>query len=381
MANALQNALLKQIRELRRRVQAGPVGSFFSWWIEELKLALPEPWREKLTHASRRLTVLLRDEAMELAVDENRSLRSVGRLALTAEPSLQRQQVEDLKRENDLEEAPVYLLLDAEKVLSREVSLPLATESNLAQVLSFEMDRQTPFKASAVYFDWEVLERGGSAGKLHLLMHVVPRAEIDKAIEKLSGRGVQLSGVDIRKGERTLGLNLLPEQQRYRIVNTRTRVNWGLGAAVAVLLVLAMALSLSLRQHQVNQLESAIADVRGEAMQVDRIRKQIVSAAEAAGFLATRRAEVPLAVELLDDVTRLLPDDTYLDRLVINPSSIQLQGKSANAQQLIEKVNESPYLDAASFRGSTRLDVRSGLEIFEINAQVSVPGGDDDAGS
>ena len=349
MANALQNALLKQIRELRRRVQAGPVGSFFSWWIEELKLALPEPWREKLTHASRRLTVLLRDEAMELAVDENRSLRSVGRLALTAEPSLQRQQVEDLKRENDLEEAPVYLLLDAEKVLSREVSLPLATESNLAQVLSFEMDRQTPFKASAVYFDWEVLERGGSAGKLRLLMHVVPRAEIDKAIEKLSGRGVQLSGVDIRKGERTLGLNLLPEQQRYRIVNTRTRVNWGLGAAVAVLLVLAMGLSLSLRQHQVNELEAAIADVRGEAMQVDRIRKQIVSAAEAAGFLATRRAEVPLAVELLDDVTRLLPDDTYLD--------------------------------AASFRGSTRLDVRSGLEIFEINAQVSVPGGDDDAGS
>ena len=74
-------------------------------------------------------------------------------------------------------------------------------------------------------------------------------------------------------------------------------------------------------------------------------------------------------------------NSTYLDRLVINPSSIQLQGKSANAQQLIEKVNESPYLDAAAFRGSTRLDVRSGLEIFEINAQVSVPEDKDDAGS
>jgi general secretion pathway protein L len=81
-----------------------------------------------------------------------------------------------------------------------------------------------------------------------------------------------------------------------------------------------------------------------------------------------------LAIELLADVTRLLPDDTYLDRLVIGASSVQMQGKSQNAQQLIEKVNESDMLEDAAFRGSTRLDARSGLEIFEVNAQI-VPGG------
>ena len=55
---------------------------------------------------------------------------------------------------------------------------------------------------------------------------------------------------------------------------------------------------------------------------------------------------------------------------MINKSSVQIQGKSRNAQQLIEVVNKSPLLYAAAFRGSTRLDARSGLEIFEINAQV-----------
>ena len=58
-----------------------------------------------------------------------------------------------------------------------------------------------------------------------------------------------------------------------------------------------------------------------------------------------------------------------------------MQGKSSNAQQLIELVNESPYMSAASFRGSTRLDARSGLEIFEINAQITAAGGEDGAGS
>ena len=137
-----------------------------------------------------------------------------------------------------------------------------------------------------------------------------------------------------------------------------------------------MAQSLYLRKHQVEEIEAAIADVQGEAREVAQIRKQIEDASAAAGFLASRRAESPLAIELLADVTRLLPDDTYLDRLVIGATNVQMQGKSQNAQQLIEKVNESEMLDAAAFRGSTRLDARSGMEIFEVNARIVQPGSD-----
>ncbi len=107
-----------------------------------------------------------------------------------------------------------------------------------------------------------------------------------------------------------------------------------------------MAQSLYLRAHQVSELEQAIAEVQGEARKVMNIRKQIEDTGEAAGFLATRRAASPLAIELLADVTRLLPDDTYLDRLVIGQDNVQMQGKSRNAQQLIERVNESQLLSS-----------------------------------
>ena len=377
----MANALEQKFHVMRRRVRTGPVGKFFTWWVEELKLALPEPWQEKLSQAARRLTVSLAGDSIEFGVDENRRLEPLGSFPVTSDTALQRQQAEDLRAEHGLEEAPVYLLLNPGTALAREVSLPSAAEANLAQVLSFEMDRQTPFKASAVYFDWKVLERGGAGGQLRLMLYVVPRTEVDDAIKRIAGQGLDLAGVDIRDDGRSLGLNLLPDDQRHRVVNSKARVNWVLGGAALALLVLAMVFSLYLRQHQVAELEDAIAEVRGEAMQVDRIRKQITGASEAAGFLATRRAESPLAVELLADITRILPDDTYLDRLVIGRNSVQLQGKSSNAQQLIERVNQSPYMSAAAFRGSTRLDARSGLEIFEINAQVSAAGGDDGPGS
>lgn len=371
----MANALEQRLQQLRGRVQTGPVGKFFSWWKAELRQAMPPRWQERLQHASRRIILVLDDNSLSIGVDEGLKVTTLEVQPLSQDGALQQQQIEDLAEKHDLSEAPRFLALELGSVLKKEFSLPAAAESNLAQVLAFEMDRQTPFKASSVYFDWKIIDRGAT-GQIRIQLHVVPRAEVDGAIKTIRDKGVALTGVDIIEGNRTLGLNLLPSAMRYRSINRRVRLNWALGAAAAVLLAIVMAQSLYLRDHQVRELEEAIADVQGEARTVMRIKEQIADSSEAAGFLALRRAESPLAVEVLADVTRLLPDDTYLDRLVIGKETVQLQGKSQNAQQLIELVNESEILDDASFRGSTRLDARTGLEIFEVNARVAWPGMD-----
>ena len=371
----MANALEQNFQQIRRRVQAGPAGTFFRWWLGELKQAMPAPWQARLQHAMRHVTLALEGESLTVGMDENRRIRPLDSFLLSEDAKLQRQRIDGLLQRNDLVEAPRFLLLEQNAVLRKEIKLPLAAESNLAQVLAFEMDRQTPFKASHVYFDWKVLDRAGTPGQLRLQLFVIPRAEVDRALEVLADRGLTLAGVDILEDGCSQGLNLLPAEQRVRVVNRRARVNFALAVACLVLLTVVMAQSLYLRAHQVTELEQAIAEVQGEARKVTNIRKQIEDAGEAAGFLATRRAASPLAIELLADVTRLLPDDTYLDRLVIGQPNVQMQGKSRNAQQLIERVNTSQLLGEAAFRGSTRLDARSGLEIFELNATVATPEG------
>jgi len=370
----MANALEQKLQQLRGRFQSGPAGKFFQWWIGELTKAMPAAWQEKLQRSQRRVTVKPDGDSLLIGVDENRRQSTLRVLPLTPDDAVQKQQVDDLLGENDLAEAPRFLLLDQGSVLSKELSLPPAAESNLAQVLTFEMDRQTPFKASGVYFDWKIIERAGPSGQLLLKLFVVPRSDVDGAIKTAADSGFSLAGIDVLEGNSTLGLNLLPVGLRTHTVNPKTRLNYVLGAASVVLLALVMTQSLYLRSHQVSELEEAIAAVQGEARQVMRIKEQIQDTSEAAGFLAMRRAEAPLAIELLADITRILPDDTFLDRLVIRKENVQLQGKSQNAQRLIEMVNESSMLDEASFRGSTRLDARSGLEIFEVNAVVTQAG-------
>jgi general secretion pathway protein L len=367
MANVFQNKL----QEMWARIRMGPVGKFFHWWFDEIRQSLPAKWQQKLQHAMRRATFVLSGDTLLVGMDENRQQQSLESFELSQDVSLQQQQLSRLMLQHDLSESPRFLLLERGTILSKELTLPMATESNLPQVLAFEMDRQTPFKAADVYFGWKIWDRNGETGQIRLEIFVAPRDQVDKPIQYLNSRGLSPTGVDVLEDGKTMGLNLLPASQRVREVNRKMRLNLGLAGAAVILLALVMTQSVYLRSHQVTELETAISEVQGEARLVQRIKEQIKDTSEAAGFLTVRRGESPLAIELLADITRLLPEDTYLDRLVINRATVQMQGKSQNAQRLIELVNQSELLDDAAFRGSTRLDARTGLEIFEINANIS----------
>jgi len=353
------------------RIRNGPTGEFFAWWGDELKQLLPAAWQDRLRLATRRLSMQFTDSNLQLGIADDHGIRELQSIPLDQDAGLVQQQLKILLAEDDLDELPRYLLLDSKWVLQKELKLPAATESNLQQVLSFEMDRQTPFRANEVYFDWRMLPPVEESGEIRLEMLVAPRRMVDPLLEKLAVRGLTPAGIDIGRNGSIGGVNLLPVELRHNPIHPRTRLNYVLAAVVSVLLVVSMVQSLGARAERVVKLEEAIAEVQDEARRVQRLKEQVADTSEAASFLTRRRSQSPVAVEVLAEVTRLLPDGTYLDRLVVSKESVVMQGKSGNAQQLIELVNRSEMFDAAAFQGSTRLDGDTGLEIFEINSKFS----------
>ncbi len=367
MASAIQN----QLEHWRLRAQASPVGHFWRWWTAELKGLLPERLREHMEHAHRRLVMRLAGDDLELFWEEADELQQLDVFALDQDVEVQRQQIHDLVAERELDEAPRELVLPEDLVLRKELLLPLAAESNLRQALAFEMDRHTPFRAADVHFDYRVVHRDRERGQLRIELVVAPRGPMDQQVDAVTARGLAPGGVDVALDGRPAGLNLLPPERRHRVINRRTRMNLLLGAVAVLVLALVMAQSLWLRQAQVESLELAIEDVAVEARRVQNIRTQIEDASEAAGFMFRARLESPSTIRILAEVTRILPDDTYLDRLRVWDGNVQMQGKSDNAQQLIEVVNLSPMFEGAGFRGSTRLDGGTRKEVFDLSATIS----------
>ena len=358
--------LTNTIQGIRFRISNGPVGQFFSWWGEELRNALPSQLRERMQYARRKLLMQFSPEELALSIENAQAIQSLESISTGQDPQIQKQQIRELLQRHELVEVNRDLLLPESVVLHTRVIMPLATESNLRQALAYEMDRHTPFTADEVFYSWHGLNRDREAGQISFELYVTPNEALEKQLEQLSRLGLAPSGVDVATPDGPLGVNLLPENRRHRVVNQQSRVNWAMGAAAGVLLIFVMAQSLWLREHQIETINDAIEDVRAEAMAVQQIRKQIDDAAEAAGFLQSRKIENGFKIEMLAELTRILPDDTYLDRLSMHSETTQMQGKSGNAQSLIELVNVSPFFENASFRGPTRLDNRSGKEIFDL---------------
>lgn len=262
--------------------------------------------------------------------------------------------------------------IPAERVLTRVMSLPAAATENLRQVLAFEMDRQTPFKADQVYFDSRVLGHDASGRNAQVELVLIPRAQLDQELAILPV-ATELDGVDSWRaapGEGRRQTNLLPPEKRARRRNMRLPLNLGLAALALILLFVNMDESLANRATALESMQAEVDKANNEAKQVAALRKTLADSISGANFLTDKKRKGPLTVALLDDLTRRLPEDTYLERLQIENKQVQLQGQANEAAKLIALLGASPCLGNPGFQGQVQPDARTAKERFQINADM-----------
>ncbi len=329
---------------------------------------LPVSWRERLVAEARPLQIMLAEDGYLLRTDNAHELS----LANGSDPELVQQQLLQLLEDAELENPEKVLYLPEREVLQTDVSLPLAAEGRLRQALEFDLDRQTPFRSSDVYFDYRIITRDKVHNLIHLQLFLVPRPLLVQHVQALHQMGIDINRLAIEgdNGTAEQAINLLPEEMRAIRVNQKARFNRLLAVIVVVLLAVAMLQSVRVREQQVKELEDAITSVSKEARMVSNMRQQIVDASEAASFLANRETEYPEDIEVIAELTRILNTDTWVQRLIIKDGEIRVQGLSVEAQRLIRDINASPFFAQAAFLGTTQFDSRAKRERFNLSAKL-----------
>jgi general secretion pathway protein L len=369
---SITDAIDTQLARLRTRYARTPLPRFFTWWGRELVALLPARWRALL---SERADALLLDaQGAELTVwrQSGERSRELGTISLAEPIDVQKSSFLRIRNQLDDPDLRRIYCIPAERTLRRLINLPAAAENNLRQVLAFEMDRQTPFKADQVYFDYKILSRTGDRN-LHIELTVVPRAALDNELVKIAGVDAALDGVDCWQkgpGSQRAGLNLLPPDRRIKRKNLRLRMNLALGGAAVVLLITVMTMSLANRQSALDAMTAEVAKAASDAKQVSSARKTLQDTIDAANFLSRKKHETPLMVDLLNDLTARLPDDTYLERLNVDEKyKVELQGLSDDASKLIGLLSKSELITNPSPQGSIQQDPRTKKDRFNITVE------------
>lgn len=348
-----------------RRYGAG-AGGFFRWWKQALLSWLPLRWRVLFGLASNRLLFSQVGDQLRLQVQDAEGLHEIAWLPLplaTAEL--------DAVLGNRTGKLPRWLLLPAASALQRRLLLPGAAAERLRDVVGFEVDRQTPFTADSVRFDARVLERRVD-GQLDTELIAVPRARFDAALAELGGLAGSLAGVDASDASgRPLGVNLLPTEIRRGSRDAMRTWNWALGAIALLGIATALWQILDNRRDAAEAFTKQVETRATQARAVAAERQQLVDIVEGAAFLDRARAARPTTVEILDELSRRLPDNTYLEKVGIEGDRLLLIGLSPEASALVGRMEGSRLWRAPALSGALQPDPRTRLDRFSLTADLA----------
>ncbi len=356
------------------------VKKFFRWWQRELSFLVPDKIRQRIFE--QRGFIIVRPEGSQLALTYLSSARNG--VVNTPEPLaiLERNatgiaQYKALRAKDErLAKANLILRLSAEQAIQKELSLPAAAKENLSQLVAYELDRYTPFKAEQVYFAVKPLEGQHEPGQIRVMLMLTLRETLDTLYEDIQSFGMSPLFVDYEASPNDLdhyydGYNLLPEALREKTANTPRLIYTGLIAAIFLLLGAVLALPVWFEYQTVNVLQEKIDAIEKDAKAVKKQQQDIDAMIDETRLLIAEKTATPAVIDMLNTLSVLIKDDTWLGYAQYSNGHLQIQGESPAASALIGVLEESELFANARFVSPVTQDKVSGQERFQITVDVT----------
>ncbi|MGY4474243.1 PilN domain-containing protein [Bradyrhizobium sp. USDA 3364] len=263
----------------------------------------------------------------------------------------------------------VEVRLRADHVVSRVLDFPSQAGDFLDGMIRAQVDRLTPWTAADAVFGWgspqpisndriEVAFSATAAAKVDPLVRLartLGAASVAVSAPTVGGDGASQQVTLLDRSLRGLAGPAVPRLLRIGLIST--------AAAAAVSLLLNIYLGGWLQSEQ-EDLQHRISQRRA-ALRIDS------SDSSGIGLLAKRKQATPSSVMVLEAVSRVLPDTTYVTELRIENNKVQVVGLTQDAPSLIRLLEQSPQFNRATFFAPTTRAANESAERFHVEANIT----------
>jgi general secretion pathway protein L len=252
------------------------------------------------------------------------------------------------------------------------LTLPVMAAADLRDALAFQIDRQTPFSPDDVYFDYRVRDRDNDAKRLSIELVVAPRTVVERAVTTARGLGFDPAAVSVGgiNGADPFELNLLPRAMASRRRNFRPLLSI---AAIVALLAGAWTIAnaaLDRRVANADALTERVDLARLRASKMQELKDERDALKVESQFLSQRKAQEPKPVLFIEELTRALPDHTWLFHLQQDGTRLRLSGFTSDASSLIGLIDALPMFTSPKFGSPVTRDPRREKDRFNIVAEL-----------
>ncbi len=356
---------------------------FLGWWLGELLGLVPRRWARTIGLGRDRLRVVVAGSLATIALEGAAGERELGTATVisagagAAPPpaDIVARTVDEVLVDIDAEACDALVLLAADRALRRELTIARVPEADLRRAVEREIERYTPFRADQVYLFFAVDRQKSDDRTTALAIAVAPRRFVDPVIERLVVAGVPraavkvgIAGIDVALGTdgrpappaaEGNGLLRLPRPIAVALIAVAIL---GTTAAVAPILRLAILRA---------PLADRAAATQAEAEEVRRLLGQVEKMSEGLGAIVTAKAASPSVVRVLDRITALLPDDTYLDQFNVVGREIEIEGTTRASSALVRALESTPMFEKVNYIAPVTRDPVTGAERFHFSIQFA----------
>jgi len=348
---------------------------FLRWWARELAFLVPTKIRQFFHTPQAAIVVYANAEKFEVNYEISGKQKS---LAVVARDDLQNVKIKNLLFEEKFKNALIILRLSNADTLTKTLNLPLAAQTNIEQVVRYELDRYSPFKADQVYFATRIERIDNEAAQLCVQLLISPKKILETFYNDCKILGITPQLVDVENAPNDLqnlhsAYNLLPTHLQPKVKNTARFLTGGLLTLLFLLSLASLILPVCLEYQGVQEFEAKIAKIEKEVKAVKNLQAEIDTLREETQLLIDEKTATPPVVLILNEISALMKDDSWLAYLQYSDGQIQLQGESQAASNLLADLEASDYFANVSFASPVTQDKSSGLERFQITAQVTKP--------
>jgi len=339
---------------------------FWQWWVSELMGMLPND----------NVISLNREGDMQIYIDRKscRLDHSSQDIAIKLNEKFSSQKILDqynaavkISKNNSTKSCDLYI--DKNLLLTRTITLPLATEENIKDVIAYEIDRYTPFRKEDIYFDVNIVDKNKSENKLTVLITVIKKAILDEVLSFCSESGAVLNKTFSKDNNKTeLFFIGLPAEASEKV---KKKSNKFFIIYVLVLLIAALCIPVVKNYWLVSQYQNKIEQMSPQVAEIKELRSEFQVIRKRADLANKLNINNIRLIELLEELTRLIPNDTSLARFSLQGNSVRIQGSSESASKLIAILDASTVFNNVEFAAPVTKNNDTGKENFTIEIELN----------
>ena len=272
--------------------------------------------------------------------------------------------------------ASIGIRLAASQCFERRVELPKAARDDVRRMLSFDLERATPFRLAEVYTAHLAAGGPSAKGRQRLRQLIVKRQTVDALLADVRTAGLEPAFVDCWQTTPASGLPvdfLEAGGARRSGLAAHVTLPRALAALALVLAGLTCMVALSRYVSALAEVRAQTAKVRAEAATVRGAQERAEAAvADLARLQRMKLAQVP-TVEVLEELSKLLPDSVWLSDLRIDGDTLDIAGLAKSGAALPSLFVGSALFFDAALTAPVTLDAREDRERFSLRVRIRQP--------